>query len=897
MASFQLSEIGRLPNPGDNLAIAIRRLETGTRVTHEGKDFELRHTVLEGHRFAIRPIATGERLLSWSLPFGLAVRDMAPGDYACNASILAILRDRSVDFQLPGEPNFKDHIEPYRLDESRFRPGEQVPPDPKSRKFLGYRRGADRGIGTRNCIVLLGTTSRTASYVKQLESRLKRLPAQVPNVDGIVAIAHTEGGGSERPNNLDLLLRALAGFMVNPNVGAVLAVDYGSEPVTNAMVRQYLEKHRYPIDDVTHEFLTLKDGFERNLERGETIVRGWLERVGKSSRTEVPASHLKIGLQCGGSDAFSGISSNPLLSWVAKEIVRQGGIANLAETDELIGAESYVLKNVRNLETARRFLATIERFKELASWHGSSAEGNPSGGNKLRGLYNIVLKSIGAANKLHPDVRLDYVIEYGERMLEPGFCFMDSPGNDLESVAGQISAGANMIFFTTGNGSITNFPYVPTIKIMNTTRRYELLSREMDVNAGAYLDGTPLETLGQSMFDLALEVASGKRSKGELAGHAQTSIWRNWRQTDDSRLDALLNAPLPPGKSFSIAASGSQPPASFEALRSNGHTVTDQIGLILPTSLCSGQIARMSAERMNHLGVGRPQLSRFVSLVHTEGCGVSGGSTEVLYSRTMMGYLTHPLVKFALLLEHGCEKTHNDFMRHQAEQLGLDLNKFGYASVQLDGGIERVLQKIEDWFQAVLSNSPPSKVEKAGLAQLRLGLMAAGPLSRDAARSLASLTGWIVGAGGTVVVPHNSALLASTTYLEATLGARTLEPSLAYGQIAVESGFHIMETPTDHWVETLTGIGATGVEILLAHVAEEPMQGHPLVPMLQVSTQSAAPQRSADLDLLLGGNAASWSQELLQQVLDVASRRYLPKVLSLGNSDFQMTRGLLGVSM
>lgn len=897
MDSFQLREIGRIPAPEDNLAIAIRRLEKGTRVTYEGAGFHLRHTVLEGHRFAIHPIKAGQSLLSWRLPFGLAIRDIAPGDYACNASILAILRDRSIDFQLPGEPNFQDHIEPYRMDESRFRPGEQVPLDSHRRSFLGYPRGGNRGVGTRNCIVLLGTTSRTASYVKQLESRLKALSGQVQNIDGIVAIAHTEGGGSERPNNLDLLLRTLAGFMVNPNVGAVLAVDYGSEPVTNAMLLEYLEENGYPINDVPHEFLTLRGGFQANLDRGETVVRGWLERVGENARTEVPAAQLKIGLQCGGSDAFSGISSNPLLSWVAKEIVRQGGIANLAETDELIGAESYVLKNVRDLETARRFLATIERFKELASWHGSSAEGNPSGGNKFRGLYNIVLKSIGAANKLHPDVRLDYVIEYGERMLEPGFCFMDSPGNDLESVAGQIAAGANMIFFTTGNGSITNFPYVPTIKIMNTTRRYELLSREMDVNAGAYLDGTPMEVLGKDMFDLALEVASGKRSKGELAGHAQTSIWRNWRQTDRSRLETLLSAPLPPGRSLPIAVSGSPPAASFEAFCSNGHTVTDQIGLILPTSLCSGQIARMSADRLNQLGVGRPHLSRFVSLVHTEGCGVSGGTTEVLYSRTMMGYLTHPLVKFALLLEHGCEKTHNDFMKHQAEQLGLDLSRFGFASVQLDGGIERVVQKIEDWFRAAISDSPASQVEKAGLGQLRLGLLASGPLSSDVAQSFASLTGWIVGAGGTVVVPHNSPLLAAPTYVDATLGSCSLEPSLAYGQKATETGFHIMETPTDHWVETLTGIGATGVEILLAHLGEQPMQGHPLVPMLQVSAESAVRPYSADLDLVLGGNPALWAEKMLQQVLDVASRRYLPKVLSLGNSDFQMTRGLLGVSM
>ncbi|MCI0423715.1 MAG: UxaA family hydrolase, partial [Acidobacteria bacterium] len=602
---------------------------------------------------------------------------------------------------------------------------------------------------------------------------------------------------------------------------------------------------------------------------------------------------------CGGSDAFSGISSNPLLSWVAKEIVRNGGIANLAETDELIGAESYVLKNVKDLQTARRFLATIERFKERASWHGTSAEGNPSGGNKLRGLYNIVLKSIGAANKLHPDVRLDYVIEYGERMLQPGFCFMDSPGNDLESVAGQIAAGANMIFFTTGNGSITNFPYVPTIKIMNTTRRYELLSREMDVNAGAYLDGTPMEELGKSMFELTLQIASGTRSKGELAGHAQTSIWRNWRQTDHSQVESLLKAPLPPGQSIPIRANGASTGGQFEALRSRDRTATDQVALILPTSLCAGQIARMSADRLNQKGLGKEQrISRFVSLVHTEGCGHSGGVTEEMYTRTMLGYLCHPLVRVALLLEHGCEKMHNDYMKHQAEQQGIDMSGFGWASVQLDGGIERVLQKIENWFRTAISNTPPPVAENAGLESLRLGLMVAGPLSPAVASSLAEVTRAVAGAGGTIVVPHNSALLSAPAYLEPTVGTPSLEPSLAYGQKASTPGFHIMETPTDHWVETLTGLGATGIEIFLACVGEQPMQGHPLVSLLQISAEPSVQQSfSEDLDLVLDGSPTQWTAAILQRALAVASRQYTPKVLLQGNSDFQLTRGLLGVSL
>jgi hypothetical protein len=241
---------------------------------------------------------------------------------------------------------------------------------------------------------------------------------------------------------------------------------------------------------------------------------------------------------------------------------------------------------------------------------------------------------------------------------------------------------------------------------------------------------------------------------------------------------------------------------------------------------------------------------------------------------------------------------HNDYMRHQAEHEGIDLSSFGWASVQLDGGIERVTQKIEDWFRTAISNTPSPVTEKAGLESLSLGILVSGSLPPAVASSLAEVTRAVVGAGGTVVVPHNSALLAAADYLEATVGSRSLEPSLAYGQKPSSPGFHIMETPTDHWVETLTGLGATGIEIFLAHVGERPMQGHPLVPLLQISAEASVQHSfSDDLDLSLEGSPEHWTAVILQKVLAVASRQYTPKSLLQGNNDFQLTRGLLGVSL
>jgi altronate dehydratase len=897
-AAENFDEVAKLPTPGDNAAIATERLEAGTIVERGGSRFRISNTILEGHRFAAEAISPGGDLLSWGLPFGKALTGVSAGDYLCNAKILSALAERDIDFDLPEAPNFQDaELEAFDLDESGFEGGDQVPLHANPAFFSGYRRGGGRGVGTRNYIVIIGATSRTGGFAKALEWNLRDAAEGYDDIDGIVAVAHTEGGEEAAPNNLDLLLRTLAGFIVNPNVGAVLVVDEGYGPVNNEVLRSYMQENGYPLSHVPHSFMSLGRSFGLDLKAAEATVRGWLEPVGAARRTEEPLSKLKVALQCGGSDAFSGVSANPLAAWVAKEVIRNGGTAVLAETDELIGAESYVLKNVKSLDTAKRFLGMVERFKERVGWHGHTAEGNPSGGNNYRGLYNISIKSIGAATKLDPEVRLDGVIEYAELLDEPGFHFMDSPGNDLESVAGEVAAGCNMIYFTTGNGSITNFPFVPTVKIVTTTGRYEMLRAEMDVNAGAYLDGSPLEEVGRDMFDLTLRAASGTQTAGERAGHSQVSIWRNWRQTGAEDPERIGNAPPPDGEPLPLVQHVASD-LTFEAVRTPSRLVTDQVGLVMPTSLCSGQIALRIASLLNERAVDERRLSRFVALPHTEGCGSSGGASEALYSRTVLGHLGHPLVRFGLLLEHGCEKTHNDYFRARLAEVGLEPEHFGWASVQLDGGIEEVTRRVETWFRESMERADELEYETAGLEHLRLGLDASGPISDPAARSFGELTTTVVGAGGTVVVPEGSALLCSGAYLASTVEGGKIRNTLAYGQAVRKAGLHVMESPTGDPLEVATGLGATGVEVMVVHVAGRPVQAHRMVPLLQVSSDAATREKSGeDLDVYLSGDPNPWGEVLLDAVIRVASRRYVPKLYNAGNVGFQFTRGLLGVSM
>ena len=886
---YNFMAVARLPAPDDNVAIATQTLDGGTRIHHNGQEFELSHTILEGHRFAIQSISESSPLLSWGLPFGFATRPIAPGDYVCNRKMIDSLSIRNLPFELPETPNFSDKIEPYQLDEAEFCPGQQVARYTDERCFLGYQRPGDRGVGTRNYIVVMGTTARTSGFARRLAEMCSVggvcNPDTYPNIDGIVAVTHTEGGESQTPNNIDILLRTLAGFTVHPNIGAILLVDYGTEAVTNEMLQSYMQREGYALDDVVHRFYRLQGSFDTDLANGAGIIDGWLEIVNGVPRTEQSLEYLKIALQCGGSDAFSGVSGNPLAAYVAKEVIRYGGCANLAETDELIGSEAYVLQNVRNLTTARTFLNTIERFKERVAWHGHSAEGNPSGGNNFRGLYNIAIKSIGAAMKRHPDTCLDYVINYSERMEKSGYYFMDSPGNDLESIAGQVASGSNMIFFVTGNGSITNFPFVPTIKIVTTTGRYEMLTKDMDVNAGAYLDGTPMEELGESMLDLTVNVASGERSVGEKAGHSQVSLWRDWKQTGPVDLDPLLSeSELKSGEPIPIETADVNPEAlQFRALQTEAGCRTDQVGLILPTSLCSGQIAQMIAHRCNQQKIGEKQgISRFVALPHTEGCGVSSGRSEEIYTRTMIGHLTHPTVALGLLLEHGCEKTHNDHVRHEIQNLGISPERYGWASVQLDGGIDAVIEKVQDWFSETLADKPSVPVIDAGLEHLCIAVTSTGAATEEASQSLTQLIYKIVAAGGTVVVPANAAFMTAE-----------LSPTLAYGQRVEKVGFHIMETPTDQPTETLTGLGATGVDLALAHIVGAPLQSHVMVPLIQVSTDTATQATyGSDLD-----SESADVNDLLALIVEVASRQYTPKLHGKGNTDFQLTRGLLGISM
>lgn len=913
-----LSDFAVLPEPGDNCVILRKRVDAGTKIRlFDGQVVTLATTVLEAHRLAVVALHVGEHLLSWSLPFGSATKPIKPGDYVCNERVLSTLRLRQIPC-LPEEANFEDVLLPHTLDETTFSPAEQVPMVSESDRlsFLGYdRHDGQGGVGTRNFVVVIPTSAFSSPLARRIAESFRASVRHFSNCDGVVALAHTEAAleeGQEAPKNWDLLLRTLAGFASHPNVAAVLIVGYERELLTPDVLLSYMESHGYALPR-WYRFLTLSDSeeFEAHLALCRDSILPWLPEVNCCERSQQPLSKLVVALQCGGSDAFSGVSGNPATGWAAKLLIEHGGAAVLAETDELMGAESYILSRVGDVETASKFLHFVERFKERFSWHGQTAESNPSSGNKLRGLYNIALKSLGAAKKKHADVRLDGVLDYSEKVLERGYYFMDSPGNDLESIAGQVASGCNLILFITGNGSITNFPFAPTLKIITTSDRYQLLQRDMDFNAGRFQEGMAMETLGQELFQRVLRVASGERSAGEHAGHSQVSIWREWAQdrpVDLAQLtvDELAGLPIsfPDQEDVDGVQDDSAAVREARYLGFGPKGNTERLGLVLPTSLCSGEVARQVVESMNDLLSSVPGLQcvdRFVSLPHSEGCG-SGfhGDGRQIFTRVMFGHLMHRNVGLALLLEHGCEATHNAWMVHELRARGVPVEKFGFASVQLDGGSDEVMKKIRSWFES--GTLSPTLAEPTPLTSLPLAVL--GHAS-GGTKLVAAIARAFVSAGGTVLLPKTPTLLRAAAVLDELAG--TSEPTLAFAQMFEHRGAHLMDVPGGvcSSVEILTGLVASGagIVVVIGSVAQV-VSGNPLVPVLQVVVGDGLEEhmKTGSGDLVLGARSGEeeqlrsqrWMRSVVFLLEETASRRYRPR--SSETLNFQIARGPTGIS-
>jgi altronate hydrolase len=380
----------------------------------------------------------------------------------------------------------------------------------------------DGRVGTRNYIAVVAA-SNCAAHTAELIAASFAGTILPPNVDGVVAFPHGDGCGQTQGPDTAQLQRTLGGVLAHPNVAAAVILGLGCEV---NQIDHYLGPNGPRSSRLVGMTLQDSGGTIGALDRARREILGFMEKVAAEKRTEVPASKIVLGLNCGGSDSFSGITANPALGVCSDMLAEIGGTAVLAETTEIFGAEHLLVRRARNRQVAEKLLGFVRGYKEYLNRFGGSFDDNPSPGNKEGGLSNILEKSLGAVAKAGSSPMMD-VVDYAERISSPGFVFMNTPGYDPASLTGLAAGGCNLIAFTTGRGSAIGFPSIPVIKIASNSVTYNRMRDNMDVNGGAIADGEmTVPQVGREIFDLMLRVASGQKTCAERLGHKEFVPWR-----------------------------------------------------------------------------------------------------------------------------------------------------------------------------------------------------------------------------------------------------------------------------------------------------------------------------------------------------------------------------------
>jgi altronate hydrolase/galactarate dehydratase len=482
-------------NPADNIVIALRDLGSGSTVPDVAAP--LAGPVSRGHKIAARAVAQGENVIRYGQIIGVATRPIAAGEHIHTHNL-----------------GMGAHEQDY-AHATEVRP-LHAPAEPRT--FLGYHR-ADGGVGTRNYLGILTSVNCSGSVARFIAEGIEKAGwlDDFPYVDGVVPIVHGTGCGmSGKDEGYDTLFRTLAGYARNPNFAGILLVGLGCEVM---QVPDLIGKARMRADG-NFRYMTIQQtgGTRKTIQRGMEVLREMAEVANQARRQPAGLEHLMVGLQCGGSDGYSGITANPALGHASDLLVAHGGTTILSETSEIYGAEHLLTRRAVTPAVGAKIVERIHWWEEYTARNGGEMDNNPSPGNKKGGLTTILEKSLGAVAK-GGTAPLTQVYRFAEPITERGFVFMDSPGYDPTSVTGQIASGANLIAFTTGRGSVSGYKPTPCIKLATNTEMYDRMSEDMDINCGDIItEGVTLEQKGREIFELFLRVASGEETKSEELG-------------------------------------------------------------------------------------------------------------------------------------------------------------------------------------------------------------------------------------------------------------------------------------------------------------------------------------------------------------------------------------------
>lgn len=489
-----------LLSPDDNVAVATADLEAGAVLEVDGHLVDLIDAVPRGHKVAILDIPADSEVVKYAQTIGSALEDISAGQHVHSHNLGMSATDHAVEFGTS------------RIDPPLWQ-GERP-------TFSGYRR-ANGAAATRNYIGIVTSVNCSAATAKMIADRFRPHDLEeFENVDGVVALTHQSGCGLiSGSDGARTLLRTLRGYAQHPNMAGVLLLGLGCEMMQLDMISQDLEFS----PDVVVERLTIQGtgGVRATVQEGVDRIREMLPSINRFEREPIDAGELVLGLNCGGSDGYSGITANPALGVASDMLVGLGGASVLAETPEVFGAEHLLTRRAVSETVGRALLERIDWWREYAESGGGTLDNNPSPGNKQGGLTTILEKSLGAVAKAGR-TELSHVLRYAESIPRPGLSFMDTPGYDPVSVTGLVAGGATVVCFTTGRGSVLGCKPVPSIKIATNSTLARSMAEDIDIDAGVIVDGgSTVEEVGREIFQTILRVASGELTVSEELGIGQ----------------------------------------------------------------------------------------------------------------------------------------------------------------------------------------------------------------------------------------------------------------------------------------------------------------------------------------------------------------------------------------
>ncbi len=510
-SSEPINDYAIIVNAEDNVAVVKTETKENLSVILPNRTtVTIREKVPPGHRFATRNIAKGEFVRQYGQPIGTSL-GIESGDWITHT-------------------NMTDEVPVVRnLPENLHTPAPDYFLPEETETFMGFRR-PDGRVGTRNFILIVPTSmcaSHEALQISMMSEFLHYKREKFPNIDGVVAIPHNKGCGCQDGSNLDIMLRVLSNYADHPNVGGVILMDLGCEKTNLAKVEKYLLKRELNFNKPVAKIgIQEIGGTQAAIEKGLEEVKKMLPLVNENERVKVPLSELVLGVKCGSSDGFSGISANPALGNSADKLVRSGGTVLITEIPEFCGAEHILANRAKDAETGRKIYRLIDWYKEYASKFGGVLNNNPSPGNIAGGLLNITIKSLGAMAKAGT-TRVEGTIEYGETPKNRGLNIMQGPGYDQESTPALVAAGATVVVFTTGNGTTIGNAIAPVIKLSSNNRIFEKMKNDIDISAGNIIEGTEsIEQVGERLFEHIRQVAGGEISvRAEENKHREFQFW------------------------------------------------------------------------------------------------------------------------------------------------------------------------------------------------------------------------------------------------------------------------------------------------------------------------------------------------------------------------------------